>query len=427
MFGITRNSYTAGRLRRAVAARRSVSAGSAAVLAGAVVGLSMALFSPAPALAQLTETESIVNRLIRIEREVQTLNLQVYRGDPAPPSAPGTLAAMPEGYAAQFEIRLTQIERQLRDFTGQLEQSQFRTRQLTDRLDRALTDIEYRLTLLEGGEPPEPGSAARAPVDNGALLAPAPAAEAPTQLATAPIAANVSPLGLSAEPATTIVPGTEAAPAAMAAAAPAAVELPAGSADTQYDFAYGLLAQGDYDRAEQALSKFAEAHPENPLTSNAQYWLGETFYVRGQYDDAAIAFAQGYQAVEGQGREQLNRQNLPETLGRKEAGEAGEGQCRQQEERCPRTSGEVGETGHRRQGQNLDPEGQGQQHADFGSGQAPVGQPDRPEGQVGAECEKHRGVVAGVAGGEQALGHDRRSIGGRRANRSRKRSTGPGS
>ncbi|MEE9480207.1 MAG: tetratricopeptide repeat protein, partial [Kiloniellales bacterium] len=28
---------------------------------------------------------------------------------------------------------------------------------------------------------------------------------------------------------------------------------------------------------------------------NAKYWLGETHYVRGQYHDAAITFAEGYQ------------------------------------------------------------------------------------------------------------------------------------
>ena len=306
MSGIVPNSYRAGRLGRPVAAvRQSVPAGAAALLAGAIIGLSLALLSPIPASAQLTETESIVNRLIRLEREIQTLNLQVYRGTPALAADPGAAVAMPEGYAAQFEVRLTQIERQLRQSTGQLEQSQFRVRQLTDRLDRALTDIEYRLTLLEGGEPPEPGAIPFASPDNGAMSAPVPpqATQAPTELAAAPAAAadlttapdagTLGAVDLSAPPATAVAPAEEAAQAAVAATA---VALPVGNADTQYDFAYGLLAQGDYDRAEQALSMFTEAHPDNPLTSNAQYWLGETFYVRGRYDDAAIAFAQGYQS-----------------------------------------------------------------------------------------------------------------------------------
>ena len=30
------------------------------------------------------------------------------------------------------------------------------------------------------------------------------------------------------------------------------------------------------------------------MASNAQYWLGETFYARGKYMEAASAFADGY-------------------------------------------------------------------------------------------------------------------------------------
>src|SRR3546814_14657630 len=32
-----------------------------------------------------------------------------------------------------------------------------------------------------------------------------------------------------------------------------------------------------------------------PLAGNAQYWLGETFYVRQQYEQASAAFLTGYQ------------------------------------------------------------------------------------------------------------------------------------
>ncbi len=39
--------------------------------------------------------------------------------------------------------------------------------------------------------------------------------------------------------------------------------------------------------------------PEHRLASNATYWLGETYYVRNQYDDAARVFAQSYQKYPG--------------------------------------------------------------------------------------------------------------------------------
>ncbi len=310
MSGVTSESLGSGRsCRSTTTIRHRGRAGIASVLAGAIIGITFAMLPSVPASAQLSDTESLINRLIRLEREVQTLNLQVYRGEPAPALEPGTAAPVPEGYAAQFEVRLSQIERQLRDLTGQMEQSQFTMRQINERLDRALTDIEYRLTLLEGGEPPEPGTVPYASTES--LAIPAPATEAPTQLASpSATGSELTALELSAEPAPAATAAAEpeavaateplaesaAEPVTTAMAAPPAVELPAGSADTQYDYAYGLLAQGDYDRAEQALTMFADSHPDHPLTSNAQYWLGETYYVRGEYDDAAIAFAQGYQS-----------------------------------------------------------------------------------------------------------------------------------
>jgi tol-pal system protein YbgF len=70
--------------------------------------------------------------------------------------------------------------------------------------------------------------------------------------------------------------------------------LPAGSASEQYNFAFGLLKQADYPAAEEALKTFIRQHPDDGLAGSAQYWLGETYYVRGNYSDAASAFAEGY-------------------------------------------------------------------------------------------------------------------------------------
>ena len=64
---------------------------------------------------------------------------------------------------------------------------------------------------------------------------------------------------------------------------------------SQYNFATDLLHQGDYAGAEQALTEFVGQHPTDPLASAAQYWLGETFFVRQKYDRAAKAFLAGYQ------------------------------------------------------------------------------------------------------------------------------------
>jgi tol-pal system protein YbgF len=62
-----------------------------------------------------------------------------------------------------------------------------------------------------------------------------------------------------------------------------------------YEQAYGYLLQKDYASAQTGFEDFLQRHPGHQLAGNAQYWLGESFYVRGQYRPAAAAFLKGYQ------------------------------------------------------------------------------------------------------------------------------------
>ncbi len=69
-----------------------------------------------------------------------------------------------------------------------------------------------------------------------------------------------------------------------------------GSAKDLYATAYGLLLAQDYGAAEAAFDEFLRRFGNDQLAGNAQYWLGETFYVRGNFKSAAAAFLKGYQA-----------------------------------------------------------------------------------------------------------------------------------
>jgi len=73
------------------------------------------------------------------------------------------------------------------------------------------------------------------------------------------------------------------------------VSLPDGTPKEQYDFAFEFLKRQDYPRAESTLRDFLKRHPKDPLAGNAQYWLGETYYVRGDFQQAAVEFMAGYQ------------------------------------------------------------------------------------------------------------------------------------
>ena len=86
--------------------------------------------------------------------------------------------------------------------------------------------------------------------------------------------------------------GGQPAPVATAALPPAGD----GSDPKQlYETAYGYLLQRDYGAAEVAFDDFLKKFPSDSLSGNAQYWLGESHFVRGQYKAAAGAFLKGYQ------------------------------------------------------------------------------------------------------------------------------------
>jgi tol-pal system protein YbgF len=78
---------------------------------------------------------------------------------------------------------------------------------------------------------------------------------------------------------------------AGAAAAPAiAAAQPAGSDQQNYQAAFDLIQARKYDEANSAFTTFLTQFPTSPLADNAQYWLAETYYVRGQYAAALPAF-----------------------------------------------------------------------------------------------------------------------------------------
>ena len=61
-----------------------------------------------------------------------------------------------------------------------------------------------------------------------------------------------------------------------------------------YDEAYGHILQQDFSGAEVAFRNYIVQFPRTTLASNAHYWLGQSYYARGQYKQAADAFLKGY-------------------------------------------------------------------------------------------------------------------------------------
>lgn len=57
-----------------------------------------------------------------------------------------------------------------------------------------------------------------------------------------------------------------------------------------YSQAFNALKAGSYSVAITGFKDFLTSYPASPLAENAQYWLGEAYYVTRSYDDASGAF-----------------------------------------------------------------------------------------------------------------------------------------
>jgi tol-pal system protein YbgF len=85
--------------------------------------------------------------------------------------------------------------------------------------------------------------------------------------------------------------GGGATPGVLAASAASTTSAAGDSADKDsYQAAFDLLKNSQYDRAIAAFQNFLVTYPTSQLADNAQYWLGEAYYVNRSFPEALAAF-----------------------------------------------------------------------------------------------------------------------------------------
>lgn len=265
-----------------------------AALAACTV-LAGSLFFPAtPAHA-----DDVSNRLSRVEREIETLNRAVYKGE-TPPAATATSSGSNE-YQASVEVRLSNIESQLRDLTGKIEQQDYAIGQMKKQLETALSDLDVRLSQQQQSQTAETTSSGTQTGTlgvndmGGAVLT---ETESGTGAGIEENAATAIPAPASGnydDPASSDSPtmqhlGSMTEAPGGAAIPPAAGKDPAG----QYEMAFSLLKSGNYAASRNGFDQFLKQYPDHPLAPNALYWLGEDYYAEGAYDKATRIFAESY-------------------------------------------------------------------------------------------------------------------------------------
>lgn len=250
----------------------------------------LTLSAAAPVTSVLAQSGDTDARLSRMERDIETLSRSVFKGE-KPPAGAMNIGAGAQAFQEQTDGRLSQLETDLRELTGRVEEQG----NTLNQINRTLQDIQTRVTRMEQGAGTTVPAPARASSSSASSdLSVSSGAE---DNATTP--ADVS------EPAPNIL--TDGPNGAASGAAPSVENfgsLPQNATQAippetdparAYENAISLLKQRDYNLAEKAFRDFLKVNPDHTLAPNAKYWLGEAYFAQNKYDQAARIFAEGYQ------------------------------------------------------------------------------------------------------------------------------------
>ncbi|MGH1398060.1 MAG: tol-pal system protein YbgF [Alphaproteobacteria bacterium] len=231
-------------------------------------------------------------RLNRLENEIQTLSRAVFRGEQPPAgsiSGGGSAAAN-----AQVEVRLQQLEQELRDLRGKVEKNAFEARSLRNDMERFKGDLELRMQDLGAGN-------SGATVQSGSAVNKSAMGYTTRNSAVTGggvddvVVREPSQAANSGEGFTWDSNNNKGNLGSYTQSVDGSVSGAADQAATMYEAAFSLLKKKQYDESQSAFEGFLNAYPDHVLVGNAKYWLGETHYVRGNFENAARLFAQGYQ------------------------------------------------------------------------------------------------------------------------------------
>ena len=194
----------------------------------------------------------------------------------------GAFAQAPVVDARELDERLKRLERlfgseslfklfdevealgtEVRELRGQMEALSHRIDQMEERQRQLYLDADQRLQRIESAAPAQ--------------------AAGPSPQPGAPPAAPTTPT----QPAT---PGQVPPATAPTAQTPDATGVDPFAEQQAYQSAFDLLKSGRYDEAAVAFQQFIAEFPTGSYADNAQYWLGETFYITRRFEQAVQEF-----------------------------------------------------------------------------------------------------------------------------------------
>lgn len=231
-----------------------------------IILLFLVVLLPLAGAAQDAQTQV---RLDKLERDLNIMQGEFFRQKPAPTpikledisdDEAKFLLQEQQKFQASMQLRFTQLEETLREINGKLEEQEFANRKNAEELRKLSEDMNYRLGALEQGKSKESSENTEQPKGDGTK-----------QLGT--VVVDPSKEDFVKEK---------------------AKNKDSGDPKKRYDEAFELLRQAKYPQAQKAFDSFIQDFPDHPLTSSAYFWLGESHFVRKDYEPASVEYMKGY-------------------------------------------------------------------------------------------------------------------------------------
>ncbi|WP_024297338.1 tol-pal system protein YbgF [Methylomicrobium lacus] len=202
--------------------------------------------------------------------------------DPSNPAGvPIPQAAASSKTLYELMSRIDQLQSEVRELTGKVEEQAYQNSELKKRLSTMYSDFDERVQNLENKS------------SGGSPEAAAPAGESAGDAAPPADLDNLQPSS-EAQPAESNERATEApadADQAPAAVPPPPSEPAAVSEDQDYKQAYDDLRNGRTAQSIEEFKAYLSRNPSGPLAGNAQYWLGEAYRVNQDFSASRAAFS----------------------------------------------------------------------------------------------------------------------------------------
>jgi tol-pal system protein YbgF len=233
--------------------------------------------------AQQDKMNELIDRLEKIQKDIQTLEKAVYSKNTALPS---DNVVVNEALTRQL-AKISELEKQIQQVTSKFEENNYKLQQLSDRLNKISNDSQLRFQQLENNRAiSEKVSAPKEVIlekvqtvkknETNILNSEEVNKEEENVIQEQPVQSeNIKLKEKVNKPKTKVLPKVSIA--------------------EQYKYATNIMKSGDFEKAEIAFKEFVDTHSKHELAGSAQFWYGETFYIRQLYEDAAAAFLEGYQ------------------------------------------------------------------------------------------------------------------------------------